>query len=174
MARRHSRVSFTRPPPRTKIWVGAGVGQTTLGGSAKTLVVLLGSGGLALRPFTILRTRMLLTFESDQEAATERATLSYGEIVVTEAAAGVGITALPDPSGISGDADADWYVWQAAQVTFQHKSSVGTLLPMVEYVIDSKAMRKVGPDDQVVGVASMETAAGGLMFLNGRQLIQLH
>ena len=63
-------------------------------------------GALALRPFTILRTRMLIGLKSDQGAATEQQIVSYGKIVVSDDAAAVGLTAFPNPSGISGDPDA--------------------------------------------------------------------
>ena len=43
-----------------------------------------------------------------------------------------------------------------------------------QYVIDSKAMRKVGSDDDLALVAAQETASGAVLVTNGRQLIQLH
>ena len=42
------------------------------------------------------------------------------------------------------------------------------------YVIDSKAMRKVGIDDDAVSLFSMRPAVGAFLQIEGRQLIQLH
>ena len=60
---------FVRPAPKTKIWIGAGAGTTVLAASSATLVSVLNAGALALRPFTILRTRMDLLVASDQTGA---------------------------------------------------------------------------------------------------------
>ena len=166
---------FTRSAPRTKMWIGFGVGSTTLAGSSVQLVASYSAAALLLRPFTILRTRALFTFESDQTAVSERPIASIGAVIVTAAAQGVGVTALPDPSGISGDADADWFIWQAMMASLDFQSAVGFEgHNEIQYVIDSKAMRKVGPDDDLVLVSAQETASGAVLTTNGRQLIQLH
>jgi len=177
MARRRSR--FVRPAPRTKMWIGSGVGDTSLPASSKILVSTLSAGALLLRPFTILRTHKLLVYRSDQAVATEFQTGSYGQIVVTEAAAAIGVTAVPDPSGISGDPEADWFVWQAVVNNFfidvNGTDGIGVDGSLGnQYVIDSKAMRKVGPDDNLISVFAQESAVGSIMSTNGRMLIQLH
>ena len=174
MARR-GRSRFVRPAPRTKMWIGFGVGSTTIVGSSDQLVASYSAAALLLRPFTILRTRALFTYESDQSAVSERPIGSIGATIVTAAAQAVGITALPDPSGITGDADADWFIWQALMVSYEFLDSTGANGNVsVQYVIDSKAMRKVGPDDDLVLVSAQETASGAVLTTNGRQLIQLH
>jgi len=175
MARRVARARFIRPPPRTKMWIGQGIGDLTLTGSATVLMASLSAGALLLRPFTILRTRKLITFASDQIAASEAPTGSFGDIVVTSAAAAIGVTAVPNPSGVTGDPEADWFVWQALQFDWRRATDVGLNGPSShQYEVDSKAMRKVGPDDDVVTIVDMETGAGAFMSTNGRQLIQLH
>ena len=175
MARRVQRSRFVRPAPRTKMWIGAGVGRQTLTQSASTLLSVLGASALALRPFTVLRTHVEVLWSSDQAAVTEVPFGSYGWMVVSEAAAGVGITAIPNPSGIDGDPDADWFVWQAMSTKFEFLSSVGfDGSSGSRYVIDSKAMRKVGADDQIVVLVDVQAAGGVDLVTNGRQLIQLH
>ena len=171
----HARRSrFVRPQPRTKMWIGTGVGATAVAGATTTLVDSLSAGALLLRPFTILRTRMDILFQSDQVAASETPFGSYGKIVVTSAAAAIGVTALPNPSGVSGDPEAGWFVWQAMSVGFLFLSSIGAGDLGWHYSIDSKSMRKVGPDDDVVSVYDNEVAAGSSFITNGRMLIQLH
>ena len=108
MARRSR--SFSRPPPRTKMWIGAGVGDTVISAATKSLISILSAGALFLRPFTILRTRMLIYWVSDQQTGTEQSFGTYGRIVVTDTAAALGVTAIPDPSVFAGDPEASWLV----------------------------------------------------------------
>ena len=173
MARRHTR--FVRPAPRTKIWIGAGLGKTTIVATSKTLLGSLNAAALALRPFTVLRTRLLLGIETDQVSADEVGFGAYGEIVVTSDASAIGATAIPDPGRIAGDADAPWYVHQPMAYSFQTLSGAGfDPLMMIQYVVDSKAMRKVGPNDDLVSIYSEEGSVGAVITVLGRQLIQLH
>ncbi len=164
-----------RPPKKTVIWNGSGVGSTVVGASGRTLVSVLNASALLLRPFTILRTRMLVGFQSDQTGASEIPFGSLGIIVVTDTAAGIGVTAIPDPGSITGDPSEDWFVHQPVLNPFQFVSGVGVEHRTAQqYIVDSKAMRKVGPNDQVVHMFGMEAAVGGTLFTQGRQLIQLH
>ncbi len=118
---------------------------------------------------------MLVTYRSDQTGTTERPFGSLGHIVITETASAAGIASIPSPSGISGDPEADWFVWQAMFGGLLSITQIGIVTQeAVQYIIDSKAMRKVGPDDDLVGVFSQENAVGGIINTNGRRLIQLH
>ena len=174
MARRHARSFVNRPPAKTKIWIGVGTGSDTIVGGSVQLLGTLNAAALASRPFTILRTRLLVTFQSDQTATSETPFGSYGHIVVSDAASAIGVTAIPDPSGISGDADADWHVWQAVHHGMKSLTSVGiTWGGISQYVVDSKAMRKVGPNEDLVNMFSSENV-GADLNVNGRILIQLH
>ena len=122
---------------------------------------------------------MLVNLRSDQQTAVENLIASYGQIVVTDTASGIGVTAVPDPSGIAGDPEADWFVWQAMFNSFfidvNGTDGIGVDGNNgVSYTIDSKAMRKVGPDDDIVTMATMTAAVGGILTTQGRRLIQLH
>ena len=157
------------------MWIGDGVGLTTIVASANGLVGLLSAGALLLRPFTILRTRMLISFESDQIAASERPFGSFGEIVVTSTASAIGATAIPSPGSTTGDPNADWFVHQNMAASLQFLSGVGFEgNEATHYVVDSKAMRKVGPDDDVVLMFQEEGGFGAVLGTQGRRLIQLH
>ena len=174
MARRHSR-GFVRPQPRTKIWIGAGVGQQTIVASSVQLLASLSAGALLLRPFTILRTHMLIAFSSDQAAVTEVPQGTFARIVVTETASAVGATAVPDPSNIDGDPDAGWFLSKDVFVKFQFLDATGFEGDSsTQYEVDSKAMRKVGPDDDVVSMFSETAGQGAQIVTRGRMLIQLH
>ena len=112
---------------------------------------------------------------SDQVAASETPFGSYGEMIVTDAALAIGVTAIPNPSGIDGDPDAAWYVWQAVSTRFQRSSDVGTNSDAgFHYQIDSKSMRKVGINDDAVSMYDNQISNGMTLITNGRQLIQLH
>ena len=178
MARRHAR-SFVRPAPRTKMWIGAGIGTEALAGNAKVLSSTLSAGALLLRPFTILRTHLNVGILSDQGTAIETSLATIGSMVVTDTAAALGVTAVPDPSGISGDPEAGWFLWQAMWVAFfidiNGTDGIGIDANSGrQYLVDSKAMRKVGPDDNIVTVLSNDTATGVTIITSGRRLIQLH
>ena len=173
MARR-TRGRFVRPSPKTKIWIGAGVGQTTIAGSTVVLVSTLSAGALLLRPFTVLRTRMNIGYFSDQNAATETPFGDFGIMVVTENAVAIGITAIPSPGSTGGDPDADWYVHQAVMSRLQFGSSVGFVEAAEQYEVDSKAMRKVGPNEDLALVFTQESTVGAVIVTHGRMLVQLH
>ena len=175
MARRHTR-GFVRPAPRTKMWIGAGVGRTVIVASAKSLISTLSAGALLLRPFTILRTRQLVSWFTDQEAADEGPFGAYGKIVVTEQASSVGVTAVPSPGTIAGTPEADWFVHQNVWTQFVVIGAISASVVSSpnSYEVDSKAMRKVGPEDDVVSMFQEEAGVGGFLTTQGRMLIQLH
>ena len=176
MARRsRGPVRFVRPAPRTKIWIGEGVGITTITASTKHLVSTLSVGALSLRPFTILRTRLILMYRSDQIAASEVPFGTYASLVVTDTAAALGATAVPSPSGVTGDPEAAWFTYQPVHNQLRLVSAVGfEFRTDRQYVIDDKSMRKVGADDDVAAVFTQDAAVGATLYTSGRQLIQLH
>ena len=118
---------------------------------------------------------MEIGFANDQDTASESPFGDYGRIVVTDTAAAIGVTAVPDPGSISGDPEADWFVHQPCyiKVNSQNAGFFG-VNACWRYVVDSKAMRKVGPDDNVVAMFAMENAFGAELITHGRTLIQLH
>ena len=99
---------------------------------------------------TIRRTIGNINFASDQVAAAEGPVACFGMIVVSAAAAAIGITALPGP--ITEASDDGWFVWQALS-TFQGADSnkMSTNFPF-----DSRAMRRV--EEGFVIALMLETA----------------
>ena len=171
MARRLPR-GFVRPPARTKIWIGAGVGEQTAATAVQTLIGTYSAGVLGLRPFTILRTRILFTVISDQSGADEGVSGAYAEIVVKETATTVGITALPGPLT---EVDADFYLYQGFTARFEFSSAAGfESNGGAQYLIDSKAMRKVGHQDDLAAQVELRGQGGAIVQSEGRQLIMLH
>jgi len=162
---------------RNTIWAGAGgpaVVTSALG--TATALTTLSATGLALIPFTIVRTRGILYVRSDQVANGENQWVSYGHAVVSVQAQAIGITALPTP--VTDESSDLWFVFESVASSFLLSSAVGIAADagkMIQY--DSKAMRKVEDGSTVVSV--METPATGVsegvnFRFNFRQLLQLH
>ena len=173
MARRsHGRV-FTRPAPRTTMWTGNRLAATTISAGA-TLLTIFNAAALALRPFTIIRVRIVISYTSDQAAVSESQQGVLSQQVVTESAADAGIASLPTPLT---EPDADYHVYAPIFQDIVFLSSVGVLENVgggSVTVVDSKSMRKVGIDDQCVTVLEQQSALGTVIAIEGRTLIKLH
>ena len=169
MARRTLR--FVRPQKNTKVWIGFNIAATTIVASTASLHSQLNAAALALRPFTVLRTRALITYESDQFAAIERPEGILGKIVVTEQAVAAGIASIPDPLT---EPNASWFVYEGVSDTLAFATSVGFQQVGTRYQLDSKAMRKVGINEQLVSVFVQGSAVGAILTIEGRTLVQLH
>ena len=157
---------------RQNIWLQINLTLTIIGGSSTVLVVSLNAAGLALRPFTIVRTRMDILIGSDQTVATELFHAALGVIVVSDQASAAGTGSVPAPIS---NTDAPFFVWQPLLHEFQFGTAVVFLNPAgTRIVVDSKSMRKVGNNEDVAFQVQSATASGGQISIVGRQLIKLH
>ena len=173
MARR-TRSRFVRPPKKTVMWIGDATTLVAVPGNSVVLLSTLNAAALALRPFTVMRTRGFVHWESDQVAASEQTEGIYGEIVVTDSATTAGIASIPDPLS---DPTASWFVFEPVFQRFLFTDATGSHQyggAGSVWRFDSKAMRKVGFDDDVAGVFVNGTASGANGLVNARTLIQLH
>jgi len=159
---------------RETLWIEAPPIETVI--AAASTAVLIGrllAASLALRPFTIVRTRGILYGRSDQSAATENWGGAYGIAVVSEQADAIGITALPTPVT---DMDSDlWLLYEQmyGRIDFDSSISVREVGFMKE--IDSKAMRKVVDGQQVVVTAETPAHVSSWGIVDGfRMLLKLH
>jgi len=122
---------------------------------------------------TVLRTRGLFSYMSDQSAAIESQIGAVGIGVVSEQAASVGITAVPFPA-----TDASWggWLWHSYfQSRLEFLSATGFDPNMAHnIVIDSKAMRKVGENERLVVVVQNVSAFGIRVLSNIRILSKVH
>ena len=170
MARRISR--FVRPPARTMVWIGAGFTGANVGASSATLLGILNAAALALRPFTVIRTRLMQSWASDQLSASETVAGAFGIIVAKEQATTAGIVSLPDPIT---EPDAEWFVYQGCEDKFLFSSAVAFLSGVGhQYLIDSKAQRKVGINETIAVIAATSSAFGADVAGEGRFLVKLH
>ncbi len=158
-------------PRRSTQWLGSAdrTSTTALGGNAVLMDQTFPFG----EPATIVRTRGTLWVASDQVAATEDVFGAMGMAVVTDAAAAIGITAVPLPSSASDD-DA-WFVWLPWLTGIRVASAVGFQdRTFSRFDIDSKAMRKVHDGSTAVVVFENDVAQGIQFALQFRMLIKLH
>ena len=141
-----------------------------------TLLFSLNAAALALRPFTIVRTRFLVGIVSDQLAASETQVGALGMAVVSDQAVAVGVTAIPTP--VTDMASDLWFVHQLLYNEFTFASGVGFNEDgLHQYEIDSKAMRKVdiGQDLVIVGELSGASSTGGFnLTVGGRMLVKVN
>jgi len=168
------RRTFTRAGgKRTSLWLAGGIPGVAVSASSSTLLGTLNAAALALRPFTIVRTRILIHFNSDQTGAAEFTQAVYSEQVVTDSASAAGIASVPTPIT---EANADFHVYQPLFQKFIFISGVGVQQTGHEqtFMVDSKAMRKVGIDDDLVSVVELRSATGAEISVEGRILIKLH
>ena len=173
MARRHVGRVVGRSARRESVWLSAGF-ATQVVSSSNTLLASLNAAALALRPFTIVRTRLTVVFESDQTGADEKAQAVLTFQVVKETASAAGIGSLP--GGID-EADGEFFVYRPLMQNFGFISGTGAQQIMGQgnyWDVDSKAMRKVGIDEDIVVVLDIRTLVGCAIGVEGRQLIKLH
>ena len=174
MARRRTPRSFVRPAPRSNVWFGFSNLGTTIGGASKVLIGSLNAAALALRPFTIIRTRMTLLIRSDQVGSSESPQGAFGMIVAKEQAVAAGAASLPGPGT---DTDAQFFVHEPWIVNFTLLTAAGFEgSEGVMITVDSKAMRKVGPNEDIITISEnlASAAIGAVHRHQGRMLVKLH
>ncbi len=162
-----------RAPRREMVWFGNGLATGTTS-AGNTLLSTLNAAALALRPFTVVRTRLTILIQSDQSATSEAVQGVYSRQVVKETAAAIGVSAIP---GGVDEPDADFYVYQPLMFNFEFSTAAGEelLIGHANYWhVDSKSMRKVGIDETIVGVLDLRTALGTIIAIEGRSLVKLH
>ena len=161
---------------RETIWFGGAPFSAAVATTGVNLVTSLNAAALAMRPFTVIRTRGVLRFSSDQEAATESYGGSFGRAVVSDQASAIGVTAVPTPT--TDSASDLWYVYEFAIGRFAFGSAASFTDVGQVRIIDSKAMRKVEDGQDLVGViegpGAAITATGNLIAGFVRTLVKLH
>ncbi len=159
---------------RLTLWAGFQPLKSAFTATGGTILFSLSAAGLALRPFTIVRTRLLISVNTDQVAADESQVGAFGVAVVSDQAVAVGVTAVPTPIT---DMDSDlWLVHQLMYSEFFLNTAVGfDAGGMVPVEVDSKAMRKVELGQDVILVGEFSAAGNGfIMTVGGRMLLKLN
>jgi len=82
---------------RESFWFGGASTLSSIDSSGTLLLTQSSAGALELTPFTVIRTRGIITLRSDQIAVSEDQSVSYGHAVVSTQAVAIGISAIPTP-----------------------------------------------------------------------------
>jgi len=175
MARKSGFVRRGGSMRRETMWVGIGEVDQVLA-AANTAVLIQSSNAalLALRPFTVVRSHITWFAGSDQTAAQEAWQVAFGVAVVSDQATAIGVTAVPTPfTDLGSDL---FFVHQVQAGRFIFISGVGVEpLGGRQIQIDSKAMRKVNDDQDIVFVLENSgVSLGSRNITAGRMLIKLH
>ena len=113
-------------------------------------------------PETIVRIRGLLTVQSDQNAATETPFGALGVAIISDQAAAAGVASVPTPYA---EADSDfWMLHQFWAAPVRVATAVGFQKVDTQYLIDSKAMRKITPDQTLVIVMENGSASAAVQY----------
>ena len=175
MARKSGFVRRHGSMTRETRWLDIDPVSNVLASGGAILTHTLTAVELALRPFTIVRTRGLLFVRSDQFAANENYLMSAGICVVSDQAVGIGVTAVPTPED---DRSSDlWLMYESLQGQVVVNTAVGFNDSVgVHRYYDSKAMRKVEDGQDVAVVVESDTLSdsGQVITISGRMLIKLH
>jgi len=157
---------------RLSSWFEFSTGSTTMTAAGGTLIASLNAAGLAMRPFTVVRTHVELALLSDQSGANELQVAAFGFAVVSDQATAVGVTAIPTPlTDLASD------LWYLHQIIYADESVVtDRTRPQTRVSVDSKAMRKVDIGQDIVIVAEIDavTGSGAVLISGGRFLVKVN
>ncbi len=174
MARTRGRL--VRGVRRETLWIGVTPTNTNLTAGQATTILVLGAAGLALRPFTIVRTHIFWGVRSDQVATSENYAAGISGAVVSDQANAIGVTAVPTPI-TDIDSDMFWF-WDFAFGCLEIGGTPTTFNELgTKKTIDSKAMRKVENGQDVAFVVEDEPTIGTdgcIVAASGRMLVKLH
>ena len=159
---------------RLTSWFTFSPTNATFTGAGGTIIFSLNAAALALRPFTIVRSRFLISVISDQITASENYGGAVGMAVVSDQAVAVGVTAVPTP--ITDMGSDLWFLHQLffASVQIEEASGNGAFLRSTNIEIDSKAMRKVDIGQDLVVVGELAQTSGFNLTIGGRMLVKVN
>ncbi len=158
---------------RETLWGDVARTSTALAASATAALINSASAGiLALRPFTVVRTRGIWLCFSDQSAVTEEFAGNLGISVVIDQASAIGVTAVPTPAT---DAGSDkFFVFEQWLGRFSLIGSDVTTMD-IPRPYDSRAMRKVEDGEDIVFTIEAGIGGAGVTIAHvGRLLLKLH
>ena len=168
----------SRGPRRETSW------EDGPGGTVRTNLTaigpsIIGAGSqVTVDGLTLVRTRGRFVIKmATAAAALDAAVGAFGICVVEQNAFAIGVTAVPTPI-----TDADWDGWidwtpvsleTAAVISGTSDSGAGVIL---DYVVDSKSMRRLKLGDAVIGVFEWTVETGTVqlsVYLDSRILVKL-
>jgi len=162
---------IVRTRKRESVWFGLDLDGVTVPANSTVVLLSLIASELLQRPFTIVRTRLLVMWQSDQIAASETPLGALGGIVTSDQA----LTATTIPSPVNNP-DGNFFMWEPLICPFVFGSAAAFNQPGGYLTtVDSKAMRKVGLNEDVRIIAENSQATeGAIISISGRMLVKLH
>ena len=166
-----ARKQFVRGAKRLSSWFFFQPTQVTMTATGGTVFFSLNAAGLALRPFTIVRTHFELTLQSDQSAGIENQIACLGLAVVSDQAVAAGVGSVPTPFT---DMGSD--LWFVHKLLYGDESKLTDRTTSATRVsLDSKAMRKVDIGQDIIVVGELATGSSGLILTaGGRMLVKVN
>ncbi len=152
-------VARTRAPRRKTVWIGtADQNDVAVGNGLSVIISSFAPDALAILKATVVRVRGRFTARPAAFTVTHDYSGAFGLGVVSDEALAAGAASIPRP--FDDDDWAGWMVHGYYSGHFEFDDATGLLIMDREIVIDSKAMRKVGPNETLVWMAeSAESAA---------------
>ena len=160
------RTHVSRGPRRKTLWLDFAqvfMDRFSVGSATAVLQSSLNAAALALRPFTIVRTRGLLWVDFDQSVNTEQPFGALGFAVVSDQASAIGVTAVPIP--ITDAGSSLFFSWTPWSTGIRIGSNASIAYPPAAQVFDSKAMRKVEVGEDLIVTFENGSAADGMVGL---------
>jgi len=137
-------------PKRLMQWIGpAEQGFLSVANGGTTLI----QSFAPLEPLTVIRNRGILGIIPETFTADIEIVGAFGIIVVSTEAFAAGVASMPSPFS---DANGDWMVWQSFAYRFEFADGTGINFPNWTVEVDSKAMRKMGPNKVMVEIAESQ------------------
>ena len=156
---------------RATLWTSAAdVTATTALASQAAVLHQSFSGGVD--PITVVRTRGNIWYGTDQAGTSESYAGAIGMCVVSDQAAAIGVTAIPTPIT---DAESDMFF---VHEYFAQRFVVGDATGLNQDGLsrtsfDSKAMRKVNPDETICVVVENAFSVGLIFLVQFRMLLKV-
>ena len=143
-----------RGAKRLTQWVGsADQGTVAIAAGASAIQ----QSNATLGATTVVRTRGVLDVRPQGFSADIEVIGAMGIASVSDQAFAAGAASIPGPFT---DSDwSGWWVWEAFSYRFELTTDVGRLIIPERMVIDSKAMRKIEPNETVVVMVESQAAA---------------
>ncbi len=160
---------------RESLWIGIVRFRTNITAPSTAVIInSLNAAALALRPFTVVRTRGFIFCGSDQIANIEPYDCTVSYAVVSDQALAIGVTAVPTPET---DQSSDlFFVYETIIGEMKLISAAGFADPAGQgREFDSRAMRKVQESEDIAFVIETSAVSNGVfMSHTSRMLVKLH
>ncbi len=142
---------------RVTQWVGsADTGFTTIGAGASVLMQSIATLGNT----TVVRVRGIMSVTPGSVASDQNLVGAMGIGIVSDQAFAAGAASIPGPWT---DPDwGGWLVWLPWSFAWEFGTAVGVQFRGVESIIDSKAMRKIAPNETLVVMGESQSAAAAV------------